>query len=89
MSFRVRLNNIDSYQTQPSSLDPLLPSTGSGRAPLSVPVIRVYGATETGQKVCAHIHGVFPYLYIEYTGSLVPDEGEPFSTMAILKNANP
>lgn len=77
MSFRVRLNNIDSYQAKSSSLDPLLPSIGSEQAPLSVPVIRVYGATETGQKVCAHIHGVFPYLYIEYTGSLVPDEGEP------------
>lgn len=39
-----------------------------------MPVIRVFGATETGQKVCAHIHGAFPYLYIEYTGSLTPDD---------------
>jgi DNA polymerase zeta len=39
-------------------------------------VIRVFGATETGQKVCAHIHGAFPYLYVEYTGSLIPDDGK-------------
>ncbi|KAI5801709.1 hypothetical protein DFH27DRAFT_557681 [Peziza echinospora] len=74
MSFRVRLNNIDSYQSVPTSLDPLLPSVRPGEYPRSVPVIRVFGATETGQKVCAHIHGVFPYLYVEYTGSLIPDE---------------
>ena len=75
MSFRVRLNNIDSYQSVPTSLDPLLPSVRPGEYPRSVPVIRVFGATESGQKVCAHIHGVFPYLYVEYTGSLIPDEG--------------
>jgi DNA polymerase zeta len=33
-------------------------------------VIRVFGATETGQKVCAHIHGAFPYLYVPYEGSI-------------------
>ncbi|KAF8419727.1 hypothetical protein EV426DRAFT_614503 [Tirmania nivea] len=78
MSFRVRLNNIDSYQARPSSLDPLLPSIKPGQAPRSVPLIRIYGATETGQKVCAHVHGVFPYLYVEYTGSLVPDEVDAY-----------
>ncbi|KAF8436163.1 polymerase zeta subunit [Terfezia claveryi] len=78
MSFRVRLNNIDSYQARPSPLDPLLPSIRPGQAPRSVPVIRIYGATETGQKVCTHVHGVFPYLYVEYTGSLVPDEVDAY-----------
>ncbi|KAF8472023.1 hypothetical protein BDZ91DRAFT_775438 [Kalaharituber pfeilii] len=78
MSFRIRLNNIDSYQANTLSLDPLLPSVRPGQVPRSVPVIRVFGATETGQKVCAHIHGVFPYLYIEYTGSLVPDEVDAY-----------
>ena len=40
-----------------------------------MPVIRVFGSTETGQKVCAHVHGALPYLYVEYTGSLNPDDG--------------
>ncbi|KAI4206771.1 MAG: hypothetical protein LQ348_000839 [Seirophora lacunosa] len=75
--FRIRLNCIDHYQGVPTVLDPQL----SGRVPqiqqknaAKVPIIRVFGATETGQKVCAHIHGAFPYLYIEYYGSLIPDD---------------
>ncbi|KAH8802853.1 DNA polymerase-like protein zeta catalytic subunit [Xylogone sp. PMI_703] len=75
--FRVQLNCIDSYQATPTPLDPQL-RKGVQPSQLhkepKVPVIRVFGTTETGQKVCAHIHGAFPYLYIEYNGSLVPDE---------------
>lgn len=76
--FRFRLNCIDHYQATPTDLDPVLrrnagPSQRQG-AP-QVPVIRAFGATETGQKVCAHIHGALPYLYLEYTGSLEKDVG--------------
>ncbi|ERS98303.1 hypothetical protein HMPREF1624_05087 [Sporothrix schenckii ATCC 58251] len=31
-----------------------------------VPVIRVFGATASGQIACAHIHGVFPYVFVPY-----------------------
>lgn len=72
-TFRFRLNCIDHYQATPTALDPVLrrnigPSHRQN-AP-QVPVIRAFGATETGQKVCAHIHGALPYLYLEYNGSL-------------------
>ncbi|KAJ4259633.1 DNA polymerase zeta [Fusarium torreyae] len=75
--FRVRLNCIDHYQATPTRYDPQLrndirPSQIS-KGP-KVPVVRVFGATETGQKVCAHIHGAFPYLYVEYEGGLSPNE---------------
>ncbi|KAI1456787.1 hypothetical protein F4805DRAFT_211672 [Annulohypoxylon moriforme] len=75
--FRVRLNCIDHYQAIPTKYDPQLrndihPSQLSKEP--RVPVIRVFGSTETGQKVCAHIHGALPYLYIEYDGSLLPDD---------------
>ncbi|KAJ5459841.1 DNA polymerase zeta catalytic subunit [Penicillium daleae] len=74
--FRVRLNCIDHYQATASELDPPLPfrdgvSEKDYRA--RVPVIRVFGATETGQRICVHVHGAFPYLYIEYNGSLSPE----------------
>lgn len=78
-TFRVRLNCLDHYQANPTDLDP--PIWGSTLRPSQknapqVPVIRVFGATETGQKVCAHVHGAFPYLYVEYEGSLAGDDGE-------------
>ncbi|KAF2691597.1 hypothetical protein K458DRAFT_425528 [Lentithecium fluviatile CBS 122367] len=76
-TFRFRLNCIDHYQATPTELDPVL-CRGVGPSqrqnPPQVPVIRVFGATETGQRVCAHIHGALPYLYLEYNGSLNKDE---------------
>ncbi|KAI1391929.1 uncharacterized protein F4822DRAFT_388925 [Hypoxylon trugodes] len=75
--FRVRLNCIDHYQAIPTKYDPQLRNDiradQLGKEP-RVPVVRVFGSTETGQKVCAHIHGAFPYLYIEYDGCLLPDD---------------
>jgi len=76
--FRVRLNCIDNYQAIPTHFDPILHSNvqlSQLHKEPQIPIVRVFGATETGQKVCAHIHGAFPYLYIEYTGSLTPDDG--------------
>jgi DNA polymerase zeta len=75
--FRMRLNCIDHYQALPSRFDPPI-FWGDGICPdavSKVPVIRVFGATETGQKVCAHIHGAFPYVFIEYRGKLDSNEG--------------
>ncbi|KAI0906880.1 DNA polymerase family B [Ustulina deusta] len=75
--FRVRLNCIDHYQAIPTKYDPSLRNdvrSSQLRKEPRVPVIRVFGSTETGQKVCAHIHGAFPYLFIEYPGNLTPDD---------------
>ncbi|EAT92185.2 hypothetical protein SNOG_00690 [Parastagonospora nodorum SN15] len=80
-TFRFRLNCIDNYQATPTDLDPVLRRnagpTKRQDAP-QVPIIRAFGATETGQKVCAHIHGALPYLYLEYNGSLEKEVGVPF-----------
>lgn len=72
--FRLRLNCIDHYQATPTEFDPQLPNV-IGESQQKVPVIRIFGTTETGQKVCAHVHGAFPYLYMEYDGALSHDEG--------------
>ncbi|KAL4892922.1 hypothetical protein BDV59DRAFT_202282 [Aspergillus ambiguus] len=75
--FQVRLNCVDHYQATPTEFDPPLPyrDAAAGKSDRSkVPVIRVFGATETGQKVCVHVHGAFPYLYVQYDGSLKPDD---------------
>lgn len=74
--FRCRINNIDHYQAdQIPDFDPPLPINNYGppsKLRPKVPVIRAFGATETGQKVLMHIHGVFQYTYVEYKGSLEP-----------------
>ncbi|KAJ0422161.1 hypothetical protein BJY00DRAFT_300527 [Aspergillus carlsbadensis] len=71
--FQVRLNCVDHYQANPTEFDPPLPFT-DGASEKSyrpkVPVIRIFGTTETGQKVCVHVHGAFPYLYVQYDGDL-------------------
>jgi DNA polymerase zeta len=75
--FRVRLNCIDSYQAIPTDFDPPVPLGSAGdyaKDRPKVSVIRVFGATETGQKVLMHVHGAFQYTYIEYSGSLVPED---------------
>jgi DNA polymerase zeta len=83
-AFRVRLNCIDHYQATRTRYDPQLrrddhPSELAKQP--KVPVIRVFGSTETGQKVCAHVHGAFPYLYIEYRGPLDKPTGEHLAVL--------
>ena len=80
--FRVRLNCVDHYQSSPNIFDPPLPvdfkvKTDGNKEQSKWPkvsVIRVFGATETGQKVLMHVHGQFQYTYIEYSGSLHPPD---------------
>lgn len=77
-AFSVRLNAIDHYQAVPNpAFDPPLPldrARNDIRTRPRLSVIRVFGATDTGQKVLMHIHGAFQYTYIEYSGSLLPED---------------
>jgi DNA polymerase zeta len=77
-TFSVRLNIIDYYQAIPNpAFDPPVPRDVSSKDAKNRPrvsVIRVFGATDTGQKVLLHIHGAFQYTYIEYSGSLMPED---------------
>ncbi|CEH17017.1 probable catalytic subunit of dna polymerase zeta upr-1 [Ceraceosorus bombacis] len=73
--FRLRLINIDHVLCDPTPYDRATSAFNPPDQPLlrKVPVLRIFGATPQGQRVCCHVHGVFPYTYIEYTGSLRPD----------------
>ncbi|ETN43371.1 uncharacterized protein HMPREF1541_02530 [Cyphellophora europaea CBS 101466] len=79
-SFRVRLNCIDYYQSVPvDEFDPPVPRADAiqnAKDRPRVSVLRVFGATETGQRVLLHIHGAFQYTYVEYCGSLQPADVE-------------
>lgn len=73
--FRVRLINIDHVLAPPGPLDRAESAFNAPGQPLRrVPVLRIFGATPAGQRVCAHIHGVFPYCYVPYKGSLEPSK---------------
>ncbi|GAA5897069.1 hypothetical protein JCM5296_004286 [Sporobolomyces johnsonii] len=70
---RIRLSCIDTVSSwEPSQYD-------NRRSPYCkdllrhVPVIRIFGATDKGQRVCAHVHGAFPYFYVRYDGPLDPE----------------
>lgn len=64
---RVRINQID-YSLQPSDV---LDNTVLPR----VPIIRIYGESSVGKKTCVHIHQVYPYFFVEYTGKMNPKSG--------------
>ena len=75
--FKVRLNCLDHYQAVPNDeYDPPVPRSLAGKDLKERPrvsVIRVFGASDTGQRVLMHVHGAFQYTYIEYSGSLIPE----------------
>ena len=64
---RVRINHIDHILVEPGPLD--------NSSQQLVPIIRVYGISSIGKKTCVHIHQVYPYFYIEYTGNVDPESG--------------
>ncbi|XP_054832300.1 DNA polymerase zeta catalytic subunit [Eublepharis macularius] len=66
--FSVRVVTADYYMSRPlPGLDPC--QSHFREAPVKrVPVVRVFGATPSGQKTCLHLHGIFPYLYVPYDG---------------------
>ncbi|KAK0182998.1 hypothetical protein PV327_001077 [Microctonus hyperodae] len=66
--FSVRLVTADSYQATPlPQLDPTY-SEFRGAEIKHVPIVRVFGTASTGEKTCLHLHGVFPYMYVPFTG---------------------
>lgn len=67
--FSVRIVVADFYMHRPiPGLDPTY-SDFRGQELKSLPVIRIFGSDSNGDKVCMHVHGVFPYFYIPYESS--------------------
>lgn len=75
-ALKVQANYIDTYMHPPTRFDRSTYEDIKESVRLSsVPVVRIFGSTDQGQTVTAHVHGVFPYIYIEHKGTLDPDEG--------------
>ncbi|XP_050510996.1 DNA polymerase zeta catalytic subunit isoform X2 [Diabrotica virgifera virgifera] len=65
----IRIVNLDSYMASPIPGLDVVYSEFRGYLVSQVPVLRLFGSIPTGEKICVHIHGVFPYIYIPYDGS--------------------
>ncbi|KAJ8952657.1 hypothetical protein NQ318_020972, partial [Aromia moschata] len=68
-TYLIRIINLDSYMSPPVQGLDVVYSDFRGALINQVPIIRLFGSTPTGQKICVHIHGVFPYFYIPYDGT--------------------
>lgn len=74
--FSIQINNLDYYQTAPTIFDRPLNTVSKPTHKLyNIPIIRIFGTTQHDQRILVHIHGVYPYLYVPYTGSLLSDDG--------------
>ena len=75
MMFSVRIVNSDFYLADPiANLDVCNSTFREDAAVSKVPLIRIYGATPSGQKTCLHVHGIFPYIYVPYDGTQPTDK---------------
>ena len=60
---------IDYYITIPNKEHDICYSSLTGTAINQVPILRIWGSTPNGEKVCCHLHKIFPYFYLEYLAS--------------------
>ena len=67
--FSLRIVDADYYISKPKQGLDISFSDCRQKDVFKVPTIRIFGATPQGQKVCLHIHNVFPYFYV-----LIPEE---------------
>ncbi|XP_074033298.1 DNA polymerase zeta catalytic subunit isoform X2 [Leptinotarsa decemlineata] len=66
--YSVRIISLDSCMSAPVQGLDVMYSDFRGSSINQVPILRLFGSIPTGEKICVHIHGVFPYIYIPYDG---------------------
>ncbi|KAK9721214.1 DNA polymerase family B, exonuclease domain [Popillia japonica] len=70
---KIRIVSLDFYMSNSIPGLDIQYSEFRGASVHHVPVIRIFGSTEEGEKICLHVHGVFPYIYIPYDGQIEVD----------------
>jgi hypothetical protein len=70
MTISVRIVHLDHYLSAPGKLDRAY-SPFCDQKLSRVPVIRIFGSTMAGQKICLHIHQVIEYKQMKILITLV------------------
>lgn len=60
----IKIVSVDHYSCFPITNLDVTHSEFRKSAVKLVPVIRIFGITQNKKKICANVHGVFPYFYI-------------------------
>ncbi|ETN59108.1 DNA polymerase zeta catalytic subunit [Anopheles darlingi] len=66
----IRIVSVDFYLAKPDPQFDVCRSEFRGTEIKQVPVVRLFGSSSAGVHSCVHIHGVFPYFYVPYEGSV-------------------
>lgn len=60
----IKIVSVDHYSCYPIPKLDITHSDFRKSAVKQVPVIRIFGITQNKKKICANVHGVFPYFYV-------------------------
>lgn len=60
----IKIVSVDHYNAFPIQNLDVNHSDFRESAVKQVPVVRIFGITQNKKKICANVHGVFPYFYI-------------------------
>lgn len=60
----IKIVSVDHYTCFPINNLDATHSEFRNNVVKQVPVIRIFGITQTKKKICANVHGVWPYFYI-------------------------
>ncbi|KAI5067558.1 hypothetical protein GOP47_0018086 [Adiantum capillus-veneris] len=69
----LRVVTLDYYMAPPLPELDACYSSLLGQPIAEVPVVRVFGTTLAGQKMCLHLHKAFPYFFVPYDEDLPQD----------------
>ncbi|XP_074603452.1 DNA polymerase zeta catalytic subunit isoform X3 [Brevipalpus obovatus] len=86
---RLRIVKVDFYMSEKpiTGLDQLY-CDFKGVEITTVPVIRIFGVTESGKKGCLHVHGYWPYFYIPFEAQRYIDKQSFIQRLAIELDQN-